>query len=90
MFAVNCVMKNENKEKEAGNGPLKKLIDWLQQLNAYYEEINKSNRSNKISLLESYWLGNCLYYDSRVVFYERKLLYKIGHKKIFQICLTVG
>ena len=24
--------------------------------------------------VESYWLGNCLYYDCRVVIYERKLL----------------
>ena len=28
---------------------------------------------------ELYWLGNYLYYDPRVVIYERKLLYKIGH-----------
>ena len=30
--------------------------------------------------LESYWLENRLYYDSRVVIYDIKMFYKIDHR----------
>ena len=29
--------------------------------------------------LELYWLENCLYYDSRVIIYERKMFYRIDN-----------
>ena len=32
-----------------------------------------------ITTLESYWLENCLYYDSRVVTYEPKMFYRSKH-----------
>ena len=30
--------------------------------------------------LESHWLENCIYYDSRVVIYERKMFCRIEHR----------